>query len=212
MKRQDRAAVVLKRLRTSTDKNSEFIQWSTPLELVVGVVLSAQCTDKRVNMVTKELFKKYKTAADYANARLQTLEKEIKSTGFYKAKAKYLKGIGQVLKQRFNGAVPDTLDQVLQLPGVAHKSAYIILSKVHNVHEGVAVDTHVRRVAPRLGLSRHSEPNMISKDLSKLYKPKEYPEINELLIIHGRNTCKPKPRCTECKLQDMCPSAKRFSA
>lgn len=203
---KDRAREVLKRLKKAYPKPGPFVSWSTPLELVVGTVLSAQCTDERVNRVTEKLFKKYKTAKEYANANLTELERDIYQTGFYKSKAKYLKGIGVFLIENFDGAVPHDFESLLKLPGVARKTAHIVMAKAFKRFTGVAVDTHVLRMAPRLGLTKQTEQEKIAKDLEKLFPKTEYLHVNEYLITHGRAVCVPrKPKCGECVLSDICP-------
>lgn len=207
------AGLVLKRLHEAYSKTGPFVEWSTPLELVVGTVLSAQCTDERVNKVTSMLFRKYRTAEDYANADLPMLEQEIYSTGFYKNKAKHLKGLGKILIERFGGSVPDTLDDLLLLPGVSNKTAYIVLAKAFGKNVGVAVDTHVLRLAPRLGLSSAKTPMKVSEDLGAMFSSKDYLLVNELLITHGRAVCVPRtPRCGECILVGICPTGKRSTS
>lgn len=206
-----RAREVLKRLKKTYPVVGPFVEWSNPLELVVGTMLSAQCTDERVNKTTKVLFKKYTTAKDYAIANLSTLEKEIYSCGFYKNKAKHLQGIGKILSEKFDGVVPERLDDLLLLPGVLHKTAYIVLAKAFGIFAGIAVDTHVFRLAGRLGWSSAKTPEKMSPDLMKLFPAKEYLRINEYLITHGRAICSPRsPKCGECILRDLCPSAKKF--
>ena len=208
---EERVREILKRLKKTYQTTGPFVLWSTPLELVVGTVLSAQCTDARVNMVTEELFRKYRTAADYAKAKLPTLEKEIYSTGFYRNKAKHLKGLGKILVERFGGDVPETLEELLELPGVSNKTAYIVLAKAFGKNVGVPVDTHVFRVAPRLGLSSAKTADKMSEELRELVAPKDYLYLNELFITLGRAVCIPrKPKCGECPLQDICPSAEKF--
>src|SRR3989338_635505 len=202
---------VLRRLRQRYKKTDEtFVVWTTPLELVVGTVLSAQCTDKRVNLVTKNLFKNYKTAKDYGKADLGTLKREIYSIGFYNSKAKYLKGIGARVLKAYDGKVPKTLDDLLTLPGVSRKTANLIMAKAWGKPTGVAVDTHVRRVAPRLGWTK--ETNNVAKierDLNTLLDSKDYLAINEHLIMLGRDLCKSTPNCAACPLQDICPTGRR---
>lgn len=211
MTTRDRAREILKCLRKAYPKRGPFVEWSTPLELVVGTVLSAQCTDERVNQVTKGLFAKYKTAEDYANADLPTLEREVYSTGFYRNKAKHLRGLGKILVARFGGEVPATLEELLSLPGVSHKTAYIVLSKAFDKHVGVAVDTHVFRLAPRLGLSDAKTADKMSAELGGLFSPKDYLLVNELLITHGRALCVPrKPHCEACPIANICPSSEGF--
>lgn len=213
MTKQERARGILRRLRkTYIKKPGDFVMWKTPLELLIATVLSAQCTDKKVNEVTRVLFKKYRTAKDYAAAPLSTLEQLVRSTGFYKSKAKYLKGIGQMLVTQFGGRVPKTRDELLWLPGVSYKTANLIMAKAYGVSTGVAVDTHVNRVAPRLGLTDEKKSTeKKAADLEKLFEPKDWPDVNEYMILHGRAVCAPaKPRCPECPLRDICPSAKGF--
>lgn len=211
MTNRARATEVLKRLKKEYRHPGPFVEWKTPLELVIGTVLSAQCTDARVNQVTKVLFKKYRTARAYAHADIRTLEKEIYSTGFYKSKARYLKGIGKLLYAEFQGRVPDQKADLLRLPGVSHKSANLIMSKLYGQHVGVAVDTHVKRVAPRLGLTTHRDPERIARDLEKILDPNDFLAMNEYLITHGRAVCKPRlPLCGSCVLADICPSARKF--
>ncbi len=201
---------VLRRLKQKYKKTDEtFVRWRTPLELVVGTVLSAQCTDKRVNLVTTQLFKNYKTAKDYAKADLAKLKREIYSTGFYNAKAKYLKGIGARLLEAYDGQVPQTLDDLLTLPGVSRKTANLIMAKAWNKPIGVAVDTHVRRIAPRLGWTQETKNvAKIERDLNKLLDPKDYLDANEYLIMLGRDLCKARPNCAICPLNDICPAGK----
>lgn len=206
-----RARETLKRLKKAYRTVGPFVEWGNPLELVVGTMLSAQCTDERVNKTTKTLFRKYTTAKDYATASLPTLEQEIYSCGFYRNKAKNLKGIGLILSERFDGIVPGKLEDLLLLPGVSHKTAYIVLAKAFGIFAGVAVDTHVFRLAGRLGWSGAKTPEKMSPELMILFPPKEYLRINEYLITHGRAICAPRsPKCGECVLKDLCPSAKRF--
>lgn len=210
MIRKDHAKEVLRRLEKTYAKPGPFVKWSTPLELVVGTVLSAQCTDERVNRVTKTLFAKYKTARDYALADIDELEQDIYQTGFYKSKAKYLHGIGMLLVENFGGEVPDDFDALLKLPGVARKTAHIVMAKAFGKFTGVAVDTHVMRMAPRLGLTKHFEQEKIARDLEKLFPKEDYLRVNEYIITHGRAICVPrKPKCRECVLLDMCPTGKK---
>lgn len=205
--RKMNAKEALRRLRKAYKVTGPFVEWSNPLELVVGTALSAQCTDERVNMVTRELFRKYKTAHDYADADQSTLEKEIYSTGFFRNKAKNLRGMGRVLVERFGGEVPDTLEDLLALPGISNKTAYIVLAKAFGKMEGLAVDTHVFRLAPRLGWSNAKTPEKMSRELGELFPKKDYLDVNEYLITHGRAVCVPhNPKCGECVLADICPS------
>ena len=210
MNKQESARQILVRLKRRYRRTGPFVSFRNPLELVVATMLSAQCTDVQVNKVTKKLFKKYRTARDYAMAPLKTLEKEIYSTGFYHSKARYLKGIGRMLMRRFEGRVPANFNDLVALPGISTKSANLIMAKAFNKPTGIAVDTHVLRVAPRLGLTKEKNPHRMGKDLERLFEPRDYLSVNEYFITHGRATCKPKPRCPSCVLKDICPSAKMF--
>ena len=182
-----------------------------PLQLLVATILSAQCTDARVNIVTKELFKKRKTAQDFADANLKAFEREIHSTGFYHNKAKNIIAAAKMIIDRFNGKVPDSMEKLIQLPGVARKTANIVLSHGYNKIEGIAVDTHVRRLSYRLGLTKNQDPEKIEMDLMKITEKKDWARLSDLLIAHGRAICRAaKPKCLECVLGKICPSKKIF--
>jgi len=184
------------------------LHYTKPLEMLIATILSAQCTDKRVNIVTKPLFKKYRTAEDYANADLAELEQDIRSTGFYRNKAKNIKNTGQLLVEKYGSQVPQTMEELLELPGVARKTANIVLSNAYGIIEGVAVDTHVRRLAQRLGLTKNKYPNKIEADLMRNVPKSQWKRIADLLIFHGRNVCTArKPKCSSCSLNQVCPSA-----
>ena len=201
---------VLKRLKKRYIKTPDtFVRWSNALELVVATVLSAQCTDKRVNEVTEVLFKKYKTAKDYAQADTQTLKREIHSIGFYNSKTKYLKGIGKRLLEAYGGKVPSSFEDLLTLPGVSRKTANLVMAKLHKRPTGVAVDTHVRRISPRLGWTKEKKNvEKIERDLNRLLDSKDYLDANEYLIMLGRDVCKATPRCIACPLNDICPTGR----
>lgn len=187
------------------------LHYDNPLELLVATILSAQCTDERVNMVTKTLFKKYTKAEDYAKADLNELEQDIKPTGFYRNKAKNLKKCCQLLVEKYNSQVPRTMKELLELPGVARKTANIVLSNAYGVIAGVAVDTHVRRLAQRLGLTENSDQDKIEKDLMDIVPKDNWMRITDLLIFHGRRVCMAKkPNCAGCVLNKICPSAFTF--
>jgi endonuclease-3 len=174
-------------------------------------MLSAQCTDERVNMVTKSLFKKYKSPEDYANADLKQLERDIKPTGFYRNKAKNLKASGKMLVEKFNSNIPRTMDEMLELPGVARKTANIVLSNAYGLVEGIAVDTHVRRLAKRLGLTDNDDPNKVEQDLMKIVPRDKWMRFTDLMIFHGRTICTAKkPKCAACAVNKLCPSAFMF--
>lgn len=187
------------------------LTYKNPLELLVATILSAQCTDKRVNIVTKTLFKKYKKPKDYANADLEELIEDIKSTGFYRNKARNIKKCCKILVEKFNSQVPKTIEEMIELPGVARKTANIVLSNAYDVVEGIAVDTHVRRLAGRLGFSEHKDPNKIEVDLLQIVPKTHWKRITDLLIFHGRGICTArKPKCGICVLNQLCPSAFTF--
>ena len=178
------------------------------LELLVATILSAQCTDVRVNGVTKELFRKYRTAGDYAGADPGELEQAICPTGFYRNKAKSLRGAGELLEERFGGQVPSTMEELLELPGVARKTANVVLGTWFGKATGVVVDTHVIRLSRRLGLTRHDDPKKIERDLMVLLPEKEWIDFSHRLIWHGRRVCNArKPKCDQCTLVSCCPSA-----
>jgi endonuclease-3 len=187
------------------------LDYANPLELLVATILSAQCTDERVNIVTKTLFKKYRRAQDYANADLGELEQDIKSTGFYRNKARNIKKCCQMLVEEFKSLVPKTMEEILELPGVARKTANVVLSNAYGVVEGIAVDTHVRRLAKRLGFTANEDPVKIEQDLMKLVLKNKWMRFTDLLIFHGRRVCTAKkPRCEACIVNTLCPSVFTF--
>ncbi len=184
-----------------------FLVHKNPHQLLVATILSAQCTDKRVNIVTKTLFKKYKTIHDFADADLPEFETDIRSTGFYKNKAKNIINTSKIILEQFGGKVPKTMDELLTLSGVARKTSNIVLFHGFGKTEGVAVDTHVKRLSGRLGLSKNTDPVKIEKDLMKLFDKNNWGILTNLLIEHGRNVCDArKPLCDKCSLAKMCPS------
>lgn len=184
---------------------------TNPLELLIATILSAQCTDERVNVVTKTLFKKYRSIEDYAGADLKELEQDIRSTGFYRNKARNIKKCCQMILDKFGSQVPKTMEEILELPGVARKTANIVLSNAYGVVEGIAVDTHVRRLSRRLGLTANDNPDKIEQDLMKLVPKSKWMRFTELLIFHGRKTCTAKrPKCETCVVNKLCPSAFTF--
>jgi endonuclease-3 len=184
---------------------------TNPLELLIATILSAQCTDERVNVVTKTLFKKYRSIEDYAGADLKELEQDIRSTGFYRNKARNIKKCCQMILDKFGSQVPRTMEEILELPGVARKTANIVLSNAYGVVEGIAVDTHVRRLSRRLGLTANDNPDKIEQDLMKLVPKSKWMRFTELLIFHGRKTCTAKrPKCETCVVNKLCPSAFTF--
>ena len=178
------------------------------LELLVATILSAQCTDERVNVVTSNLFRKYRTWEDYASAPSAELEADIKSTGFFRNKAKSIQGACKQIGERHGGRVPDTMDELLELPGVARKTANVVLGNAYRIASGVVVDTHVSRLSARLGLSSEKVPEKIERDLVGLLPESDWIDFSHLLIAHGRKVCKARaPLCGECVLAKLCPSA-----
>ena len=206
--KRTRVMKIIELLEKEYPKAKTALHYASPIEILVATMLSAQCTDKRVNIVTKSLFKKYRTAEDYANADLAELEEAVRSTGFYRNKAKNIKRSGRMLVEKFNSQVPQTMDELLELPGVARKTANIVLSNAYGIIEGIAVDTHVRRLSKRLGLTENKNPNKIEADLMLIVPKSHWKRINNLLIFHGRNVCMArKPKCNICSLNKICPSA-----
>ncbi|UCH12294.1 MAG: endonuclease III [Candidatus Omnitrophota bacterium] len=209
---KNRAHKIFKILRKAYPHAKAALNFGNPLEVLVATMLSAQCTDKMVNMVTESLFKKYKKTSDYANANISTFENEIRSTGFYKNKAKNVINAAIKIGSDFNGKVPSSMDELLKLPGVARKTANIVLFNGFGKIEGIAVDTHVRRLSQRLGFSKTDDPLKIEQDLMNLFDKKYWGVISFLLINHGRNTCiAKKPKCHECILKNLCHSKEKVS-
>ena len=202
--------VITRLKREYPDADTE-LNWRNPLELLVATMLSAQTTDVRVNMVTENLFDKYRTAADYAGAVPAELEEDIRPTGFFRNKARALQGMARALLERHGGEVPRTMDELVALPGVGRKTANVVLGNAFGVDEGVVVDTHVRRVSGRLGLTEEKDPEKIERDLLRVVPEGERALFSHLLIFHGRRVCKArKPLCPECVLNDVCPSAQLY--
>jgi len=188
------------------------LEFSNPLELLVATILAAQCTDAKVNQVTKSLFKKYRTAEDYAKADLAIFERDIKPTGFYKAKAKRVKNACRMLVDEFGSQVPQTMEELIKLPGVARKTANIVLSNAYGIAEGIAVDTHVLRLVKRLGLTQSKTREKIETDLMHIVPKEKWARFSDLLIFHGRKVCTAKkPKCGQCVLNKICPSAFTFN-
>jgi endonuclease III len=184
------------------------LSFTTPLELLVATILSAQCTDERVNQVTATLFRKYTCPEDYLAVPPEELEREIHSTGFFRNKTKNIRGACARLLEAYEGRVPDTMAELLTLPGVARKTGNVVLGNVYNRAEGIAVDTHVTRLSGLLGLTEQTDPVKIERDLMQLFPQEQWTLISHLLILHGRRVCiARRPRCQECVLNDVCPSA-----
>ena len=181
------------------------LDFSTPFEMVVAVMLSAQCTDERVNKTTPYLFKKCKTIEDFANIDITELEKIIHPCGFYKNKAKNIKLCAKQVLENFNGVVPNTMDELLTLAGIGRKSANVILLEVFGIANGIAIDTHAKRISNKLGLSNKKEPEKIEEDLLKQFPYEYLKDINHLLVWHGRNTCTARnPKCENCTIKKYC--------
>jgi endonuclease-3 len=208
---QNRALKTIELLEKEHRDAKIALNHANPLELLIATILSAQCTDERVNIVTKTLFKKYRSVEDYAGADLKELEQDIRSTGFYRNKARNIKKCCQMILDKFGSQVPRAMEEILELPGVARKTANIVLSNAYGVVEGIAVDTHVRRLSRRLGLTVNDNPDKIEQDLMKLVPKSKWMRFTELLIFHGRKTCTAKrPKCETCVVNRLCPSAFTF--
>ncbi len=204
--RKKRLRVILKRLHEKYPDAATALHFRNPLEMLVATILSAQCTDKVVNEVTPALFARYPTARHYAEADPAELERMIHRTGFFRNKAKSLRGMGRALVEQFGGMVPDTMEELLRLPGVARKTANVVLGSAFGKAEGVVVDTHVQRITRRLGLSAEKTPEKIERDLMALLPKKEWIFYGHAIILHGRETCiARKPKCPECVLGEVCP-------
>jgi endonuclease-3 len=201
-----RLRVVVNRLRKTYPDATTALDHRSALELLVATILSAQCTDERVNKVTPSLFASYPTAADYAEADRTELEEMIRSTGFYRNKAKSLQGACQKITADFGGRVPQTMEDLLTLPGVARKTANVILGNFYGKASGIVVDTHVFRLSHRLGLSRSKTAEQVERDLMTLVAEKDWIDIGNMLILHGRSVCASRqPRCSACVLESHCP-------
>ena len=184
------------------------LDFADPFQLLVATILSAQCTDERVNQITPALFAKYRRPEDYLAVPAEELEQDIRSTGFYRNKAKSIRGAAQRLLDRFSGEVPRTMEELLTLPGVARKTGNVVLGTAYGIAEGIAVDTHVRRLSRRLGLTSHDDPVKMEQDLMALIPREQWIGISHRLILHGRQVCHArKPDCNHCTLADLCPSA-----
>jgi endonuclease-3 len=208
---RERVEEVLRRLREKYPEPRTALHFETPLELFVATVLSAQCTDERVNRVTRDLFRRYRTPEEYAGAEEGELEEAIRPTGFFRQKARNLRKACRVMVEEFDSRVPRTMEEMLRLPGVARKTANVVLSNAYGVVEGIAVDTHVKRVSRRLGLTEETDPEKIERDLMELLSREVWADFSHLLIFHGRETCTSRrPRCGGCVLNDLCPSAFTF--
>lgn len=203
---KSRAKKISARLKKWAPDADCSLEHHTPIELLVATILSAQCTDERVNIVTESLFKKYCTAEAFATVSQKELEKEIFSTGFYSAKAKNIRESCRIISDKYDGKVPNTIEELTALPGVGRKTANVVLGNAFGIVEGIVVDTHVKRLSGRLGLSDETDPGKIEQDLVKLFPKKQWVIISHQLIRLGRKFCMArKPNCPECPLKDICP-------
>ena len=186
------------------------LDFTTPFEMLVAVILSAQCTDERVNKTTPSLFSKYSTPKDFAEIDITELEILIHPCGFYKNKAKNIKETAKIIEEKYNGKVPQTMEELMELPGVGRKTANVVMLEAFNKPQGIAVDTHCKRIANRIGFSNEKEPEKIEQDLLKLIPKEYYKDVNHIFIWHGRNTCMArKPNCANCTIKNFCKSIKR---
>ena len=198
--------VLLDRLKEKYPDARYELDWSSPLDLLVATILAAQCTDERVNRVTRNLFRTYRTAGDYAGADLAVLEEEVKPTGFYRQKARTIQEACKVLVARFGGRVPETMDEMLTIPGVARKTANVVLNTAFRLPSGVIVDTHVARVSRRMGLTSEEKPEKIEADLMRLVPRDRWTFFGPAMVLHGRYTCTARaPACSGCLIEDQCP-------
>lgn len=186
------------------------LDFNTPFEMVVAVMLSAQCTDERVNKTTPSIFAKYNSPDDFANIDINELEELIHPCGFYKNKAKNIKACAKEIIEKYNGEVPKTMEELVKLPGVGRKSANVVMLEVFGNPQGIAVDTHCKRIANKIGLSDEKEPEKIEQDLLKIFDKEDYKDVNHIFIWHGRNTCIARnPKCSECVIKNLCREYKK---
>ena len=199
---------VIEQLRQAYPDAHCELNYETPIQLLVATILSAQSTDKRVNMVTPALFAKYPTAADFAAADRAELEQAIRSTGFFRQKARFIQEASYTIVHEHHGRVPDTMQSLTKLTGVARKTANVILGEIYGIADGITVDTHVKRLAKRLGLTQHTDPVKVERDLMAIVPKSDWIDISHLLIFHGRRVCDARrPNCHQCSLNTLCPSA-----
>jgi endonuclease-3 len=205
---QKRIGEILKRFKKAYPDAKCSLNYSNAFELLVATILSAQCTDERVNFVTKTLFKKYPKPQNYLGVPEEELQNDIRTTGFFRNKTKSIRGASKMILENFGGKVPSTMDELLKLPGVARKTANVVLGNVFHIADGVVVDTHVRRVSQRLALTKQSDPEKIEQDLMKLIPKKDWIHFSHMIILHGRHICKAqRPDCANCIVNDLCPSS-----
>jgi endonuclease-3 len=208
---RERIGEIIPILRQAYPRSRTALRFESPLQILVATILSAQCTDEKVNQITPALFRKYPTPYDFASADPKVLEQEIRPTGFFRNKTKSIIGASKKIVEDFGGKVPDNMEDLVSLPGVARKTANIVLSSSFQKAEGIAVDTHVRRLSQRLGLSKEQDPDKIERDLMEIIPKEDWLDFNYMLVNHGRAVCPSrKPRCPDCQLKRLCPSAKEF--
>jgi len=208
---RERIGEIIPILRQAYPRSRTALRFESPLQILVATILSAQCTDEKVNQITPALFRKYPTPYDFASADPKVLEQEIRPTGFFRNKTKSIIGASKKIVEDFGGKVPDNMEDLVSLPGVARKTANIVLSSSFQKAEGIAVDTHVRRLSQRLGLSKEQDPDKIERDLMEIIPKEDWLDFNYMLVNHGRAVCPSrKPRCPDCQLKRLCPSAEEF--
>jgi endonuclease-3 len=205
---KQRVHKIIKLLKRAYPDAKCSLNYSNAFELLIATILSAQCTDVRVNIVTQDLFRKYRKPEDYLKVSPKELERDIRTTGFFRNKTKSIQGTAKVLTESYGGEVPETIEELLELPGVARKTANVVLGNAFGINSGVVVDTHVTRLSHRLGLSEEKTAEKIEQDLIEIVPKKEWVIFSHLLIAHGRATCKARnPLCAECVVEKLCPSS-----
>lgn len=206
-----RISVIIKILQKEYPRSRTALYFKTPFQILVATILSAQCTDTRVNKITPSLFSRYRSIHDFATVPQFTLEKDIRSAGFFRNKARNIIAASKMIEDKFGGKVPDNMSDLISLPGVARKTANIVLSSGFKKAEGIAVDTHVRRLSQRLGLSAEDDPEKIERDLLDIVPKAHWIDLNYMLVNHGRKICVARmPKCPECVIKHLCPSAKKY--
>jgi endonuclease III len=206
---KQRTKKIIARLKKAYPDAKCSLNHSNPLELLIATILSAQCTDERVNIVTADLFRKYRSCADYLKAPASELQNDVRTTGFFRNKTKSIQGACKMLKEEFQDQVPQSIDELLKLPGVARKTANVVLGNAFGIASGVVVDTHVSRISRRLGLTKNTQPEKIERDLVEIVPKSDWIDFSHLLIYHGRKICKArKPLCESCVVEKYCPSSR----
>lgn len=206
---KERTRKIIAQLKKAYPDAKCSLNHSNPLELLIATILSAQCTDERVNIVTADLFRKYRSCADYLKVPASELQNDVRTTGFFRNKTKSIQGACKVLSEKYGNRVPDTIEELLELPGVARKTANVVLGNAFGIASGIVVDTHVSRLSRRLGLTKHQQPEKIERDLVELVSKKDWIDFSHLLIYHGRQICRArKPLCEKCVVERYCPSSR----